>query len=246
MSSRHLLFLSGWGSGRDIWLPLQKELSAHPPAEQTFVFHSADWKTCLPEGNGPLPSVPPAFWEFERSAEEPLSIIAWSLGGLIALSLAIARPESIHSLVLLSPTARMCGDDDYAGAAPQTLQAMRRGLQGSRDAVLRSFARNCCLSAENETEFQSGYLEQAGRYSSEELGRGLDLLLQTDLRPFPIRTRSLLLHGDRDPIIPPSQSEALARQIGKPAERHLFPAAHNLLIPPPEGMSPLIRQFLSS
>ena len=55
-------------------------------------------------------------------AGPPLTIVGWSLGGLVAMRWALARPDRVRRLVLVATSPRFVARDDWPHAmAPETL-----------------------------------------------------------------------------------------------------------------------------
>ncbi len=101
--NRHLFFLPGVGADPDFWRPLGKQLPA-------------DWcKTYFAwPGLGDQPA-DPAINSYDdliglveaRLPEHPVDVLAQSMGGAMALSLALRHPKRIRKLVLAVTTGGM-------------------------------------------------------------------------------------------------------------------------------------------
>ncbi len=50
-------------------------------------------------------------------------IVAWSLGGLIAIQIAALFPEKVRKLILLSSQPKLIEEEDYPGIPPEAMQA---------------------------------------------------------------------------------------------------------------------------
>ncbi len=198
--------------------------------------------------------------------QKDILLLGWSLGSLLCLELSLelsSIPDrGIHTefapelgqtpghlgLILLSPTAAMCGTmcrtwragSPYPGVPPVALKLMQRGINQPQNNVLQDFAKNCRAPGQTEGAFVAKYTEQAQSFSPEELKLGLDYLLNCDLRAelqqknFPYD--ALLFSGRSDAIVPSAQSAVLAHLLfGEPTgsrQLQLLNGGHNLLCPP--------------
>jgi pimeloyl-ACP methyl ester carboxylesterase len=143
-------------------------------------------------------------------------LVGLSLGGLVALALALDHPERVTSLTLLSTTP---GGDDL----PDSAEGLFDGLPElpdwtDRDAVIE-------FLVEAERPFSPRFDEATARAYAERTAddgaRSVRTFLET---PFdwgaPQRPRlntvhapTLVIHGAQDPVFPLAHGEALAREI---------------------------------
>lgn len=151
-------------------------------------------------------------------------VVGWSMGGSSALRMACRFPQQVAGLVLVAATPRMMEDreSDWKGMSPLRLEALRRGLE--------------------LTHGQGFFGVPEGRPnpymmdSDENLGRGLEYLLKTDLRAdlervfgggcaFPVH----IVQSERDGIV---RSENAAWLKG------VFPGAAVTMVPGGEHALP--------
>ena len=183
-SSQYLICIGGWGSTTQVFDPLISEcpelqkfqdsqkielrwqdfvglpLSARRSAMQNAIQNTLARKVC------------------NQSEISDVLVLAWSLGSMLALELALAQefqPQKNESLknakgkknrlrlILLSGTAAMCrlnkpeskaienanNDGDYPFVPGAALRAMQRKLSTNPAAVLRNFAQNCGTNTHN-------------------------------------------------------------------------------------------------
>ncbi len=191
-------------------------------------------------------------------ADTPDCSIAWSLGGLQLLSLPIApRPWPLPSspspiapcpLILLSSTARFCGDETgWPGLPTAHLRALKKLFRRDPALALRQFHRLCAGPSLPEADL----LQRA--QSSLDLGLstldyGLHLLETLDARtsapgfPAPV----LVLHGAHDQVIPLAAAEATAQLLPR-AQLIVHPdLGHDLPLQAPAWVAAHIREFLGN
>ena len=205
-SGPDLVLLHGWAMNSSIWDSLTPFLASR------FKVHRVD----LP-GHGSSAAYVPytldAIADALSAGMPPQAIVCgWSLGGQLALTWALRRPAQCVRLVLIATTpCFMRGADWEHGIgdavfndfshdlATDCRAALRRFsvLQASGDADARAVLRqlNKCTSAHGEPNVES--LELA-----------LRILRNTDLRNrlAGIVQPALLLHGERDAVVPHAAS----------------------------------------
>lgn len=177
-------------------------------------------------------------------ADTPDCAIAWSLGGLQILSSPIAPCP----LILLSSTARFCGDETgWPGLPAANLRALKKLFRRDPALALRQFHRLCAGPSLSEAD-----LLQRTQASLElglsTLDYGLHLLETLDARtsapgfPAPV----LVLHGAHDQVIPLAAAEATARLLPR-ARLIVHPdLGHDLPLQAPEWVAAHIREFLNN
>ncbi|MCF7821685.1 MAG: alpha/beta fold hydrolase, partial [Mariprofundaceae bacterium] len=122
-----MVFLHGWGQSRQVW---QKQQAFFPDA--TFLnlpghggaVDASDWVTSI---SGQLP-------------ESPCMLIGWSLGGILAMNVALQHPEKVASLVLVSTTPSFCSKQGWVhGCSDELFQASRSGIEWNSAKTMGRF-----------------------------------------------------------------------------------------------------------
>ncbi|HMP76446.1 MAG TPA: alpha/beta fold hydrolase [Kiritimatiellia bacterium] len=167
--------------------------------------------------------------------------IGWSLGGLHAL----AQTDAKTPLVLISSTARFCGNGaNWPGLPPANLRALQRQVSRTPEEAMRGFHRLCASDAASDDEIESRVQESLRL----ELSTGLRDLAALDLRAqLPsIHTPVLLVHGARDRVIPVEAARATAALLPN-ATLHEHPTAgHDLPLTEVDWIAKRIADFLDS
>ena len=194
-----LVLISGWATVSDMWEPLVDAM------DDSHELERVDWWTLLEDG---------ASAAFPMDADSEVVLIGWSLGGMLALRAALRRPGRIAGMVIVSGTSRMMADQGYPAVPPAALRVSQRQLLRNRGAYLESFFVQCFAPRSDGTAV-AGLCESARRIESRALVRGLEFMMQGDVRASlpDIAVPTLIVHGDRDEVVPPFCGEHLARRI---------------------------------
>ncbi len=158
-----------------------------------------------------------------RQADDVV-LVGWSMGGSMALNLALKFPGKVRALVLIAATARMMKARDWDGMSDRRLAALEVGLKMTNGRGL--FARD------------DGRPNPYMRDSDANLARGLDYLRSTDLR-LPLidlmasgrlRADVRVFQSERDGIVRPGNARFLAA---------VFPGARVEMVPGSEHALPV-------
>ncbi len=213
--------LHGWCFGPDVW----QDMGAPWPGLQALA---------LPGYGNPDRAVHSPLRTLEALAQavaqrlppQPVDLLGWSLGALVALQLAASAPQRVRRLVLLGASARFVAAPDWPYAvAPDLLEGFRADLAQDAAALRARFALLC---AQGESPAQARVVVRRLRTVSSApqpvLDDGLAVLAHSDLRPVlgHVQAPVLLLHGARDALMPLAAAQALAQTL---------PAAHLQVLP---------------
>lgn len=214
-----MVFVHGWGQSRQIWRPC---MSIWPAA------HYID----LP-GHGGAPDAEPENWLSTLPGEKPVLLIGWSLGGMLALKLALNQPRLIKGLVLIASTAKFCQSDDWSAGCPAPLfRAFERQAATEPERLLRRFfalmLQGDELAPSLKLRLQRSCVNTAVPPSARAMQDGLSLLQNMDLRPHldRIRIPCLIVHGRRDAIVPLAAGEYLCEHLPRAEMRCFETAGH--------------------
>jgi len=143
-------------------------------------------------------------------------LVGWSLGGMVALRLALLYPGRVAKLVLVASTPRFVTGPGWPhGIEPEVLAGFARGLEHDYRGTLQRFL---ALQVQNSVGGRDAMrrlraaLGAAPAPTPDALGAGLRVLADTDLRA---RLADLacpvqLILGERDTLVPRTVAEAVA------------------------------------
>lgn len=237
-----LVLLHGWAMHSGLFAPLLPRLT------NRFRVHRVD----LPGHGGSaivapyaldtiVAAVAAAVARVAGSAETPLTLLGWSLGGAVALRWALTEPSRIAGLILTGATPCFVARPDW----PHAMAAATLGRFGDELAVSYrlTLQRFIALQVEGDEHARAvraqlrRELFARGEPSPETLQAALELLGRTDLRGEvgAIRQSTLVIAGARDVLTPPQAGEWLARTLPRGAFRQIDGAAHAAFLSHPEA-----------
>ena len=218
-----LVLVHGWGMHAGVWMPLLPRLEKR-------------WRVTMIElpGHGESDFLEGDVHEWARallkSAPESATWLGWSLGAMVSLAAAATAPERFEALVLAGGTPRFVREPGWeCGMQKALLDSFANELFSSPERTMLRFLGLQVRGAENEREtlkqLRSGVRQrpQAGR---EALRCGLDLLLQTELRPHlsGLRVPSLWLFGEKDTLVSAKTADHV-RRLQPLARTHVIRSA---------------------
>lgn len=230
--NRPLLFIPGWGMGASVFAPTIEALGAT---------HTRSIE--LPASGLTLND-----WAQQISATiTPNSILCgWSLGGMLALELALQRPGVIAALVLISTTPRFLADEHWPhGVTPRAFHAFEQLLQNDPPALLRQFITLQCMGDPHPRALARRLA--AHPPPSQNLATGLAILHDTDLRDTTqhITQPTLLIQGEADHITAPGACHWLQQHLPQARSQLISHAAHALPLSHPRETALAMRAFFA-
>jgi pimeloyl-[acyl-carrier protein] methyl ester esterase len=241
-----LVLIHGWGMHGGVWQPVVDALA------RDHRLHVVD----LP-GFGRSPALAASTleaWVDVLSAALPtrVSVCGWSLGGQVALRWALARPDQVERLVLVSSTPRFVNTQDWRHGMDATV-FLQFAAQVQRD-YHGTLSRFLALQAQGGEEGREVLRQLRTQFfrlpapAPEALQAGLDILLQTDLRAelAALAVPTLVLHGGRDQLVPPAAGRWLAETLPRARAEICATASHAPFLSHPEWFTACLGGFLDA
>ena len=239
-----LSLIHGWGIGSCAWQTLTAQLGTN------FKLQIID----LP-GYGKNPGRNDDFLETTQNIAKsipPDSIVCgWSLGGIIAMQLALLAPQRIAGLIVIAASPCFTKRDDWPQAQPpELLSSFAQATSKDPVGTLQRF--NVLLNrgdslARSTTRQLAQAMSTAPCPERETLLRGLSWLRDIDLRPQieQLNVPALLIHGDMDQLMPLSAAQWLDEKLPASHLEIINGAAHAPFINHPEQLARIIGDFCS-
>ncbi len=235
-----LYLLHGWGLNRRVFAPLEAALP--------FAVSSLD----LP-GHGGAPYAPgaldPAALAAALVAAHPgrHAWLGWSLGGLVALTLAATYPDAVSHLILVAATPCFTQRPDWPfGVSDSVFTGFAADLTCDPSAtVARFLALQAGPRGRDQIRALTADIRTGGAASPAALAEGLAVLRTTDLRPqvSALLVPTLVLHGAGDTIVPDGASRWLAAHVPQ-ARRVEAGRGHAPFLSAADTCTQAIREFL--
>lgn len=231
-----LVLLHGWGAHGGVWTDLVARLGAHRAVS------TPDWAS--------LGQTPEAVVDALAAASPARCIVAgWSLGGQLALHWARRHPQQVGGVVLIAGTPKFVAAPDWQdGLAPALLHEFSALLAADPAALQRRFL---LLQVQGDRAARAvarrltQALEARALPGVAVLERTLRWLEAADLRRMlgAVAAPALVIHGDRDSIVPPAAGRYLARQLPRARFAAITGAAHVPFLSAPERVAALLDDF---
>lgn len=197
-----LFLITGWATDQTIWPKWLKQLAVEPD-ETDFSEYSSLEKAFL------------ACWQ---EKQEQINVLGWSLGGMLALELALKHSDKIKQIILVSTTAKFTKVDDYqAGLDATVVKNLQRKLNRNQQQTQAGFYQ--LMFCETEEPYKQVYLQEYAtnfyQLNLNSLHKGLTYLLEQDLRSKlgQIKVPCKIIHGLSDQICLPSAARYLQKNI---------------------------------
>lgn len=258
ISSRSRLYVEEHGDGDPLLLVEGLGQSMWAWREQIPVF-AQRFRTIAYDtrgtGRSPVPAEPYGIDELAQDAAEVLDgraahVVALSMGGYVALTLALARPELVRSLVLAAtgaggpdrvPRPQHVRDAFAAAVGLPYDEYGRRTMpltfsSGWTERYPERFEQILSARGEHPTadETIDAHIEACYAFYA----RGCDVER--------IQVPALVVHGDDDLIVPVENGRMLASRLPSARYVELPGVGHNLQLEVPERFNALVLEFLGA
>jgi len=174
-------------------------------------------------------------------------VVGWSLGGLVALHLAIRYPHKVRRLCLTSSFAKFLAASDYPQGQSRTALDKMIGLfEQDYPKYMRQFLQLQLLNTPDGEEIIASVLpDMVKNGAPAALKAALDALSLADARPFlrQIRQPVLLVYGGKDSITPPRMGEYLEQHLPFAELQIIEKAAHAPFLSHAAEFSGLLKRF---
>lgn len=238
-SGTPLILIHGWGNSAAIF----SELMANLPGCHCLAPDLPGYGASSAAAKVGLAALADDFIDwFDALGLETVTLLGWSLGGMLAQELAARFPARIERLILVATTPRFVSTSDWPhGLADAAVRALARDFKRAPAATLENFWQRQ-FHGESSPPFP--LLPEVEPITA--LG-GLELLRQIDLRDqLPgISMPTLVLHGSRDVIIPVAAGRFLATTLPQGRLHEINDGGHAPFLSAVVPVSAAIRNFLS-
>jgi pimeloyl-[acyl-carrier protein] methyl ester esterase len=242
-----IVLLHGWAMHSGLWGPLVPRLA------KRFRVHAVD----LPGHGYSSGSVPftvdgvVAALAAAFAAEAiPLSVLGWSLGGLVAMRWAQAEPLRVGRVALVATSPCFVAGDDWPHAVShETLVRFGDELHVAWKLTVQRFLALQVQGSEHARATLAASRAQwfaRGEPSPRVLAGALAEILRADLRPdvHRIGQPALVISGARDILTPPGAGRWLAQHLPAGRFAEIPGAAHAPFLSHPDAFDAALDAFL--
>ncbi len=214
-----IVLIHGWGLNSGVWQPCAKQLKGD------FEVITVD----LPGfGLNVEHDVSPYTIEniaktIHQTIGKPAVYCGWSLGGLVATTIATLFPDSVKSLVTVASSPCFVEQENWHGIKPDVLSLFHRQLEQDTQKTINNFLKIQAMGSPHIRQDIKLIRDLVMRYpmpSKETLNNSLKFLEQEDVRSLlpKISVPFLRIYGKLDGLVPRnviSQVDELAPQSEK-------------------------------
>lgn len=242
-SGPDVFMIHGWGMHSGVWREFSTDL-----AGRGFRVTLAD----LP-GHGRSGMVARYDLEGLASALAELApsgchLVGWSLGGMIALNMAVQCPARFRTLTTVASNPRFCGDVDWPGVDPQVLLKFSDDvLTDHHRTLMRFFGLQTwgMQDAKEQLRLLRERLEECPEPDVAALTGGLEILRVCDLRREfqALRMPVQVLLGAKDRLVPAAVAVRLQDLAGESCVHVLSRSAHLPFVTEREECARIVTRF---
>ena len=243
-SSEPLLLIAGLGQGTWVWRDVRPALERERPLIM-FEARGTGTRIHLP----PRRSIDAMVEDAAAELDRPAHVLGSSMGGYVALALAVARPALVRSLLLFATGGggpeRVRRPREVADAIAEAVglpddafaeQTMPLTFApGWVDAMPARYREIIAVRVDNPTPYELLEAHAAACFE----------FYERDVPVEAIRAPALVAHGDLDVIVPVENGRTLAKRLQRAEYVELAGHGHNLMLEDPETFVRLAREFLS-
>ncbi|MCF6322990.1 MAG: pimeloyl-ACP methyl ester esterase BioH [Gammaproteobacteria bacterium] len=244
-SGEHIALLHGWGFNAAIW-----QETAHTLANNAQV-------NCIDlpgHGHSPMPADDYNIETLADQIAETLpkqgNFIGWSLGGMVAMQIALRHPQKIKKLILVASIARFVHDDDWRHAiSTKILQGFSESLNNNTQQTLQRFIALQIMGSDESRVIRRRLRELMNSNETPHpaaLQGGLKILREVDLRDqlSKITQPTLMIFGKRDTLSRPKAARQMLPLLPDARLEIIDGAGHAPFLSHNEHVTNLIKQFI--
>jgi len=239
------VLLHGWGCNREVWRPLLVLL--RPWANITLL----DLPGCAPgAASGSEPELAGLLAGILAFCPERAVYVGWSLGGQLAIELAVREPQRVLAVVTVCSNPCFVATRDWPGMGADAFREFRSGVQADPIAALQRFD-SLQVSGSAQPRQLLRQLRRLRQPASAELLAGLKWLQTLDQRDALAMLQQPQQHllAERDALVPFAVGQSIAARMAGVSSgqvKMLQGACHLAPLDVPAELAQEIRGFLAA
>ncbi|MGZ8252004.1 MAG: pimeloyl-ACP methyl ester esterase BioH [Methylophilaceae bacterium] len=246
-NSQPLLLIHGWGMHGGVWQPIVAQLAQH---FSLYIVDLPGMGFSTTASSGDLSAIAEQVIATLPTNETGWNVCGWSLGGQVAMRMALQRPDLIERLVLVGATPKFVNDDSWQlGMDASVFQQFADNISQDYATTLMKFLTLQCMRASDARNTIKQLRESFAKRpvpSIATLQSALDILLASDLRAEvkQLGQATLIVHGDRDSLAPVAAAHWLAEHLPSAQLVEIAGASHAPFLSHPEQFMQALLAFL--
>ena len=238
-----LVLLHGWGLHAEVWRDTAQQLAAR-------------FRVTLIDLPGHGRSTPINDYSLSRVATRIAEVapphatwLGWSLGGMVAMHIAITLPSRVTALILVASTPQFVRDDDWPHAMDESvLESFAQALQENHVQTVQRFlalqTRGAAQGQDTLRRLRNAVMQYPPQPDA--LRGGLAILRDARLRPHlqQITCPVQIILGERDTLVPYGMGTALQAQMANARLNIIAAAGHAPFLSHPAEFMNCIDGFL--
>ena len=243
-----VVLLHGWGMHGGLWGQF-KSLLAEKVKTHTLDLPGFGFSREM-ESDFSLKALTEIVEAYIESIKKPVSIIAWSLGGLIALNVLQRKKIKIEKLILIASTPSFTKKQDWENGIEQSVfdefsSNLKRDYKKTLKRFLSLQTRGGELAREELRELNQ-QLNSRGEPNIKALESGLAILSNTDLRSeHKNNVAAMIVLGEKDTLIPLSVKNEFEKKFPNSEIVILEKTGHAPFLSQAEYCAEKIKNFIS-
>ncbi len=239
--------LHGWGFNGAIWNETAKALAHH--ARVSCIDLPGHGKSPMPAGDYRLETLAD---QVAEALPEQGSVVGWSLGGMVAMQIALRHPHKIKKLILVGSSARFVRDDDWRYAiSTEILQDFSTALSSDLHETLQRFIALQIMGSDESRIILRKLRELMNSNEAPHpaaLQGGLKILQEADLRTqlSQLQQSTLMIVGQRDTLTRPQTAQQMLPLLPHARLEIIDGAGHAPFLSHPKQFVELIEQFIKN
>jgi pimeloyl-ACP methyl ester carboxylesterase len=251
-----VLLIHGWASSSAMWNPLMEGLRQDFHCIAVDLIGFGDSPPPQPEQEADLTLHLQSLIAFcERRHLRPRAVIGHSMGGMLTLKFAQARPDLMDKLVLIAPVVRgRFGElvdlhklvtSDVGDYALQRSEALWKLVQSDMVDVIAPLLSRPGMADDNSV---LRILQDVKRSHWRAAVHGIRSIARENLGPHlpEIKHPALVIVGSRDLTVPPEEGKYAAEHLPNAELLELAGLSHQVLDESPRRVVDAVRGFLSN
>ena len=247
-NGHNVVLLHGWGMHGGLWGSFNETLS-HNCQTHAIDLPGFGYSKNV-KSDFSLDDVSEIIEQYINDLTRPVSLIGWSLGGLITLNILKRKNVTLEKVVFMATTPSFTKKQGWDSAMEQSVfNEFSNDLKADYKKTLKRFlslqTRGSSLAREDLRELNNK-LNERGEPNIKALEKGLKILSETDLRSErENKIPAMILLGEKDTLVPLSVIKEFERMFPGLEKITLEKTGHAPFISNPELCAENIKNFIN-